>query len=67
MAAKKFKQEDRVRRTNHKGCDGTVFEIRMELENGGLSEEAREKGVMVGVKWDNGTISFLGPDALEAA
>jgi hypothetical protein len=67
MAAKKFKQEERVRRASHKGCDGTVIEVRTELENGGLSEEAREKGVMVGVKWDNGTISFMAPEALEAA
>lgn len=67
MAAKKFKEEERVRRATQKGCDGTVIEVRTELESAGLSEESRERGVMVGVKWDNGTISFLAPDALEAA
>lgn len=67
MAAKKFKVDERVRRATQKGCDGTVLEVRMELENGGLSEEAREKGAMVRVKWDNGTISFIAPEGIEIA
>jgi len=67
MPTKKFKIEERVRRANQTGCDGAVIEVRMELENAGLNEDAREKGAMIGVKWDNGTVSFLAPDALEAA
>ena len=39
----------------------------MELETGGLNEEARERGAMITVKWDNGTISILSPEALERA
>ena len=71
MPSKKFKAEERVRRVSKdgsvRGCDGTVLETRMELENGGLTEEARERGAMITVKWDNGTISILSPEALEAA
>lgn len=63
----KYKVEDRVRRVGRPGCDGTIKEIRMELENSGLSEEAREKALMIGVKWDNGTYSFFAPEALQEA
>ena len=30
------------------------------------THEAKEKGVMVGVLWDNGATSFLAPDSLIA-
>ena len=63
----KFKEKDRVRRVSGAGSNGTVKEIRFELENSGLSEEARQKGAMIGVLWDSGTLSYFSPDALESA
>ncbi len=66
-ASCKFKENDRVKRVSKIGSVGTVKEIRFELENSGLSLEAREKGAMVGVLWDSGTLSYFAPDALEAA
>ena len=65
MTIKKFKEKERVRRANHTGCLGYVREIRFELENSGLSAEARERGAMVGVIWDNGTFSYFAPEGLE--
>ena len=61
----KLKEKDRVKRTTGVGSLGTVKEVRFELENSGLSEEARQKGAMVGVHWDSGTFSYFAPDALE--
>ncbi len=61
----KVKEKDRVRRVAVNGSLGTVKEVRFELENSGLSEDARQKGAMVGVHWDSGTYSYFAPDALE--
>ena len=38
----KFKEKDRVRRVAAALSLGTVKEVRFELENSGLSEEARQ-------------------------
>ena len=65
MADKKFKEKDRVKRTNQTGCNGYVIEIRMELENSGISAEMREKGAMIGVLWDNGTFSYFSSEGLQ--
>lgn len=61
----KFKEKDRVRRISGSSSYGTVKEVRFELENSGLTEEARQKGAMIGVVWDSGTFSYFSPDALE--
>ena len=61
----KFKEKDRVRRVAANSSLGTVKEVRFELENSGLSEEARQRGAMIGVLWDSGTLSYFSPDALE--
>ena len=61
----KFKEKDRVRRVAGNWSLGTVKEVRFELENSGLSEDARQKGAMIGVLWDSGTLSYFAPDALE--
>ncbi|NDC36902.1 MAG: hypothetical protein EBZ48_02490 [Proteobacteria bacterium] len=63
----KFKEKDRVRRVAGVSSLGTVKEVRFELENSGLSEEARQRGAMIGVQWDSGTLSYFAPDALEIA
>lgn len=61
--AKKIKANDRVKRTALAGCLGTVKEIKTEVTTS--SQEAREKNIMVNVQWDNGTLSYLSPEALE--
>ena len=65
MATKKFKEKDRVVRVAHPAPQGVVKEIRTEMENSGLSPEARERAAMIGVTWDNGTFSYSAPEALQ--
>lgn len=63
MAANyKFKVNDRVKRTHVPGCNGTVKEIKVDVT--ATSAEAKEKGLMIGVLWDNGTHSFMGQNAI---
>jgi len=59
----KFSVDNRVRRTNGEGSLGSVKEVRQEVI--ASSGDTREKGVMVTVAWDNGTISSFTPEALE--
>ena len=61
--AKKIKLNDRVKRINVVGCLGTVKEVKQEVTTN--SQEAREKNLMINVQWDNGTLSYLSPEALE--
>jgi len=61
----KFSVNDRVRRVNGEGSQGAVQEVRQEVI--ASSGDTREKGIMVTVAWDNGTISSFTPEALEAA
>jgi len=61
----KFSVNDRVRRANGEGSQGAVKEVRQEVVSS--SGDTREKGIMVTVAWDNGTISSFTPEALEAA
>ena len=61
--SKKFKVQDRVRRVNIPGTLGIVKELKTEVT--ASTQEAKEKSLMVTVLWDNGTYSYLGPDALE--
>ena len=61
--AKKLKVNDRVKRANGCGCLGVVKDIRTEVST--TSAETREKNLMIKVAWDNGTVSYFGPEALE--
>lgn len=60
----KFKAQDRVKRANVPGCLGVVKEIKVDVM---ATPESREKGVMIGVLWDNGTLSYLAPHCLVEA
>jgi len=46
-----------------RGCAGTVKAIREETTNS--SAEAKERSLMFQVLWDNGTLSYHGPEGLE--
>ena len=59
-----IKEKNRVKRKNSKGCLGTVLIIRDEV---GASISQAEKPKLVKVHWDNGTLSYLTPESLEAA
>ena len=59
----KFKAADRVKRSGGRGCFGTVKDVTTDVT--ASSAEARERGLVVKVQWDNGTLSALSPDALE--
>lgn len=48
-----------------RGCMGTVKSLRQETTSS--SAQARPNAVMVQVLWDNGTLSYLGPEGIEAA
>lgn len=46
-----------------RGCIGTVKALREETTL--APKESRAKAMMVHVMWDNGTLSYHGPEALE--
>lgn len=46
------------------GALGTVKAVREETSTS--SESARERSIMIQVLWDNGTLSYFGPEGLEA-
>jgi hypothetical protein len=48
-----------------RGCIGTVKDLREETTL--AAQESRTKSIMFLIQWDNGTLSYHGPDALEAA
>ena len=58
-----LKPGDRVKRKNNLGCYGVLKDVREEVI--GSSGEAREKGLLAEVKWDNGTVSYFDPQSLE--
>lgn len=71
MAKCPFKVGDRVARAFNEsefssGGKGIVKEIHEETIQQGDSRE-KDRPVIVGVQWDNGTISFFGPAGLKAA
>ncbi len=47
------------------GCIGIIQALREETTN--TNRESRERSIMVHVLWDNGTLSYHGPEALEQA
>lgn len=57
--------EDQITTYSTRGCVGTVKALREETTL--AQKESREKSVMVQVLWDNGTLSYLGPEGLESA
>ncbi|MFN4896074.1 MAG: hypothetical protein ACK5GN_07485 [Pseudomonadota bacterium] len=48
-----------------RGCMGTVRNLREETTL--AAQESKTKSIMFLVQWDNGTLSYHGPDALEGA
>ena len=61
----KFKLSDRVKRVKGGGCVGTVKDLRAEISTN--RSDTRERPIMVGVLWDNGTLSYFTPTALTNA
>ena len=52
---------DRVVIAKTPGIQGVVKEIRSETT---AKQDSKEKGLMIQVLWDNGTLSYLAPEAL---
>jgi hypothetical protein len=57
--------EDQITTYQARGCIGTVKTLREETTL--AHKESRERSLMVHVMWDNGTLSYLGPEGLEMA
>lgn len=60
---KVIKEADVVRRIQGTPIRGVVTSIRN--DSGGGASSRGERGVMIGVKWDNGSFSYFVPDSLE--
>ena len=68
MALEKIEVNMRVRRANKIGCCGTVKDVRTEVTKARNEKKDNDRNsLMINVQWDNGTVSYLAPDALEAA
>lgn len=63
MSDNNIKLNDRVKRSSGSGCFGIVKELKTEVT--ATSADAREKGLMVTVLWDDGSFSYFAPEALE--
>jgi len=60
-----LKISDRVRRVDGQGTNGLVKTIRHDsLASASIRDE---KGLLIGVQWDNGTYSYLTPESLRLA
>lgn len=59
----KLKVNDKVKRITGMKNVGVIKDIRSEVT--ATSQEAKDKGLLVQVQWDNGTLSYLGPEGLE--
>jgi len=57
--------EDLITTYSTRGCMGTVKALREETTL--AQKESRERSIMFQVLWDNGTLSYLGPEGLEMA
>jgi hypothetical protein len=57
--------EGQITTYSTRGCIGTVKALREETTL--AQKESRERSIMVQVLWDNGTLSYLGPEGLEMA
>ena len=56
----------RVVRCDGHGCQGTVQDVRQEVTQSAETRD-NEKGLLVAVAWDNGTVSYFAPGALTKA
>ena len=65
MGNRGVKVNDRVRRSAQQGCLGVIKEIRNEVMTSKVEEEELQKSAMLNILWDNGTLSYLSPDAVE--
>lgn len=63
MATNGFNINDRVKRRDNSGPEGSVKQVRIEVT--ASSQSDKEKGKMYYVLWDNGTLSCLGGEGLE--
>jgi hypothetical protein len=59
-----FTAGDRVKKIDATGCQGTVKEIKEETVTN-TSDESKPKNLLIQVLWDNGTLSYFTPEALE--
>jgi len=57
------KVDDRVRSINLPRCLGVVKEVHEEII--GTSGDTKDKALLIKVLWDNGTLSYFSPEALE--
>lgn len=64
MTKKAIKINDRVKRIAQSGCFGTVKDVREE-STAKVTDKTNEGALLVNVSWDNGTLSYMTPDALE--
>ncbi len=62
MSTSEFKENDVVVKVGTAGIRGVIKEIKYEITG---TQGSKEKGQMISVEWDNGTISYLAPEALE--
>jgi hypothetical protein len=66
-----FKLNSRVKRANSERAPGTIEEFSSETTtsttNLAKAESKRDNRIMVKVLWDNGTLSYVTPEALELA
>lgn len=53
---------DRVQRVKDPGLQGMVKEIRTETTS---KQDSKDKGQMIQVLWDNGTLSYFSPESLK--
>ncbi len=64
MTDKAYKVDDRVKRASGKGPQGTIKDVRQEVA-GSNKGDAHPEEFLVVVQWDNGTCSYVAPNALE--
>jgi hypothetical protein len=64
MSKKTLKVNDRVKRIKQGGCYGTVKDVREEI-TAKVTDKDKEGALLVNVSWDNGTLSYMTPEALE--
>ena len=62
--AKEFKVSDRVKRVEPRGSQGTVIKVRQESLSPSANQN-REVLPLIKVNWDNGSVSYHAPDALQ--
>ena len=65
MGECKVKVNDRVKRKGRDGSLGTVKNIKEEVI--GTKGDAKDRGLLIEVQWDNGTLSYFDPESLEGA